>query len=226
MPSRPSADRRPALRYLSGYTHRVAISNRRLVVLKQGNVTFRWRDSAHANKQRLLTLPVDEFLRGFLLHLLPRGFMRIRTSASSPTGDALRCCRSASSCSRVQPALLLEPHRLMRITLAHPSTGTVPFVAAPCTSWNGSLRLNSGPVLHPSPHLCAARACNSSLDLSTCLGMPTVPTSHRACATNKITSSTIRSCFKTTYFCIVHGRDPPTPSTTLVLRSGPLVAIR
>ncbi len=67
-----------ALRYLSGYTHRVAISNRRLVALEQGNVTFRWRDSAHANKQRLLTLPVDEFLRRFLLHLLPRGFMRIR----------------------------------------------------------------------------------------------------------------------------------------------------
>ena len=67
-----------ALRYLSGYTHRVAISNRRLVALEQGNVTFRWRDSAHANKQRLLTLPLDEFLRRFLLHLLPRGFVRIR----------------------------------------------------------------------------------------------------------------------------------------------------
>src|SRR6266576_7271818 len=51
-----------ALRYLSGYTHRVAISNRRLVALEQGNVTFRWRDSAHGNKKRLLTLPIDEFL--------------------------------------------------------------------------------------------------------------------------------------------------------------------
>jgi Putative transposase len=67
-----------ALRYLSGYTHRVAISNRTLVALEQGGVTFRWRDSAHANKQRLLTLPADQFLRRFLLHLLPRGFMRIR----------------------------------------------------------------------------------------------------------------------------------------------------
>ena len=52
--------------------------NRRLVALEQGNVTFRWRDSAHANKKRLMTLPVDEFLRRFLLHLLPRGFVRIR----------------------------------------------------------------------------------------------------------------------------------------------------
>jgi hypothetical protein len=66
------------LRYLGAYTHRVAISNSRLVALSQGNVTFRWRDSAHGNKKRLMTLPVDEFLRRFLLHLLPRGFMRIR----------------------------------------------------------------------------------------------------------------------------------------------------
>jgi hypothetical protein len=66
------------LRYLGAYTHRVAISNHRLVALADGNVTFRWRDSAHGNKKRLMTVPVEEFLRRFLLHLLPRGFMRIR----------------------------------------------------------------------------------------------------------------------------------------------------
>jgi len=66
------------LRYLGAYTHRVAISNHRLVALADGNVTFRWRDSAHGNQKRLMTLPVEEFLRRFLLHLLPRGFMRIR----------------------------------------------------------------------------------------------------------------------------------------------------
>ena len=66
------------MRYLGAYTHRVAISNGRLVALEAGNVTFRWRDSAHGNKKRLMTLPVDEFLRRFLLHLLPRGFVRIR----------------------------------------------------------------------------------------------------------------------------------------------------
>jgi hypothetical protein len=66
------------LRYLGAYTHRVAISNHRLVALADGNVTFRWRDSAHGNKKRLMTLPVEEFLRRFLLHLLPRGFVRIR----------------------------------------------------------------------------------------------------------------------------------------------------
>jgi hypothetical protein len=53
-------------------------SNHRLVALTDSNITFRWRDSAHGNKKRIMTLPVDEFLRRFLLHLLPRGFVRIR----------------------------------------------------------------------------------------------------------------------------------------------------
>jgi hypothetical protein len=66
------------LRYLGAYTHRVAISNGRLIALANGKVTFRWRDSAHGNRKRIMALSVDEFLRRFLLHLLPRGFMRIR----------------------------------------------------------------------------------------------------------------------------------------------------
>ncbi len=75
---RPFGGPQHALLYLGAYTHRVAISNHRLVALKDGNVTFRWRDSAHGNQKKLMTLPVDEFLRRFLLHLLPRGFVRIR----------------------------------------------------------------------------------------------------------------------------------------------------
>jgi hypothetical protein len=66
------------LRYLGAYTHRVGISNSRLVSFLDDKVTFRWRDSAHKNNKRLLTLHVDEFLRRFLLHVLPRGFVRIR----------------------------------------------------------------------------------------------------------------------------------------------------
>jgi len=64
--------------YLGRYTHRVAISNHRLVSFVDGQVTFRWRDSAHHNEQKLMTLSVDEFLRRFLLHILPKGFVRIR----------------------------------------------------------------------------------------------------------------------------------------------------
>jgi Putative transposase/Transposase zinc-binding domain len=66
------------LQYLGRYTHRVAISNHRLVAFAEGKVTFRWRDSAHHNEQKLLTLSLDEFLRRFLLHVLPKGFVRIR----------------------------------------------------------------------------------------------------------------------------------------------------
>jgi hypothetical protein len=75
---RPFGGPEHVLRYLGAYTHRVAISNSRLVALSEGNVTFRWRDSAHGNKKRLMTLAVEEFLRRFLLHLLPPGFVRIR----------------------------------------------------------------------------------------------------------------------------------------------------
>src|SRR5713101_1521633 len=66
------------LHYLGRYTHRVAVSNHRLVTLLVGQVTFRWRDSAHNNQQRLMSVSLDEFLRRFLLHLLPKGFVRIR----------------------------------------------------------------------------------------------------------------------------------------------------
>jgi len=66
------------LQYLGRYTHRVAISNHRLIWLVDGQVTFRWRDSAHRNEQKLLTLSLDQFLRRFLWHVLPKGFVRIR----------------------------------------------------------------------------------------------------------------------------------------------------
>jgi hypothetical protein len=66
------------LHYLARYTHRVAMSNHRLVDFADGKVTFRWKDYAHGSKQRLMTLTSEEFLRRFLIHTLPRGFVRIR----------------------------------------------------------------------------------------------------------------------------------------------------
>ena len=75
---RPFGGPEHVLRYLGRYTHRVAISNHRLVSFAEGIVTLRWRDSAHNNEQKLLRLSLDEFLRRFLLHLLPEGFVRIR----------------------------------------------------------------------------------------------------------------------------------------------------
>ena len=66
------------LHYLARYTHRVAISNHRLIQLTDGQVTFRWKDYAHGSKKRKMTITAHEFLRRFLLHVLPKGFVRIR----------------------------------------------------------------------------------------------------------------------------------------------------
>jgi hypothetical protein len=66
------------LHYLARYTHRVAISNHRILAVNDSQVAFRWKDYAHHNKQRTMTLAGEEFLRRFLLHLLPRRFPRIR----------------------------------------------------------------------------------------------------------------------------------------------------
>jgi hypothetical protein len=66
------------LKYLARYTHRVAISNQRLVSLEHGKVTFRWKDYAKGNRLRQMTITAVEFIRRLMLHVLPRGFVKIR----------------------------------------------------------------------------------------------------------------------------------------------------
>jgi hypothetical protein len=66
------------LKYLSRYTHRSAIANHRIVAIEDGVVCFRWRDYAHQNQVKVMALPAVEFLRRFLLHVVPSGFKRIR----------------------------------------------------------------------------------------------------------------------------------------------------
>ena len=66
------------LEYLGRYTHRVAISNNRLLAIEDGQVRFRWKDYRDHDRQKTMTLDVDEFIRRFLLHVLPGGFHRIR----------------------------------------------------------------------------------------------------------------------------------------------------
>jgi hypothetical protein len=75
---RPFGGPEHVLQYLGNYTHRIAISNLRLLSLHDGYVSFRWRDSAHQNKQRVMELRVEEFCRRYFLHVLPPGFVRIR----------------------------------------------------------------------------------------------------------------------------------------------------
>jgi hypothetical protein len=98
------------LHYLGRYTHRVAISNHRLVSLTDGQVTFRWRDSAHHNEQKLLSLSLDEFLCRFLLHILPKGFVRIRNFgflANRKRATLLPLCLQLLGSAQQPPA---EPH--------------------------------------------------------------------------------------------------------------------
>ena len=75
---RPFAGPEQVLHYLGRYTHRIAISNARLVNLTNGVVRFRWKDYADRGRTKIMALAVEEFLRRFLLHVVPRGFVRIR----------------------------------------------------------------------------------------------------------------------------------------------------
>ena len=84
------------LKYLARYTHRVAISNGRLISVENGKVRFRWRDSRHNNRSSTMRLDGDEFIRRFLLHVLPAGFVKIRHFgflANRNRQQALEMCR-------------------------------------------------------------------------------------------------------------------------------------
>jgi hypothetical protein len=100
------------LDYLGRYTHRVAISNHRLIRLEDGQVTFRWHDYGDGNKQKLMTLKADEFIRRFLLHALPRGFVRIRHYgflANARREKNLRLCRQLLNVAAQPDTYVPEP---------------------------------------------------------------------------------------------------------------------
>jgi hypothetical protein len=74
----PFAGPEQVLAYVARYTHRVALSNNRLLDINEGKVRFHWKDYRNGNRQKTMTLAADEFIRRFLLHVLPEGFQRIR----------------------------------------------------------------------------------------------------------------------------------------------------
>jgi Putative transposase len=86
------------LHYLARYTHRVAVSNHRIVAFSDGRVTFRWKDYAHGSKQKLMILTAEEFLRRFLLHLLPPASSASASSDSWPAVGARSCCHLGENC--------------------------------------------------------------------------------------------------------------------------------
>jgi hypothetical protein len=108
------------LRYLGRYTHRVAISNHRLLAFDGEQITFRWKDYAHGNQQRLMTLSASEFLRRYVQHVLPHGFVRIR--------------QFGFLANRLRTAALTRIRQLLRHDAEQPTTKTVSTPAA--ATWN------------------------------------------------------------------------------------------
>ena len=116
---RPFGGPERVLKYLARYTHRVAISNSRLLELREGRVTFRYKDYADDHRQKTLTLDADEFLRRFVQHVLPKGFVKIRhygLLANNQRAARLALCRR----------LLLVAH----VAATVPSADTVPLEPA------------------------------------------------------------------------------------------------
>jgi Putative transposase len=159
---RPFGVPESVLQYLCRYTHRVAISNHRLVCLAEGKVTFRRRDSAHHNEQKLLTLSLDEFLRRILLRVLSKGLVHIRNFGF------LANRRRASTLPRCFQ-LLAQHHQ--------PSQRAPPvraiFRLAPCAMgrWKSShdSRL---PKTNSAPHLSRSRLPHeTTIDITNVLGV-------------------------------------------------------
>lgn len=122
---RPFAGPEQVLNYLGRYTHRVALSNDRLVEHGDGHACFRWKDYADHDRVKILTLETDEFLRRFLLHIVPRGFMRIRhfeLLANRTRRAALTLCRALLGQPPTEDAqpesVAVLMHRLTGIDLA------------------------------------------------------------------------------------------------------------
>ena len=94
----PFASAQHVLSYLGCHTHRVALSNDRLVALRAGQVVFRWHDRRRRNRPKVMTVAAEEFIRRFLLHVLPAGFLRIRhygvlgNRCRTPAGDLPSAC--------------------------------------------------------------------------------------------------------------------------------------
>lgn len=118
---RPFAGPEFVLQYLGRYTHRIAISNSRILGLQKGVVQFRWRDYRDHGRNKIMQLPAYEFLRRFLLHVLPRGFMRIRhfgLLANRHRKSKLERCRELLAAPPPLPAKLDESviERVKRLT--------------------------------------------------------------------------------------------------------------
>lgn len=146
------------LEYLGRYTHRVAISNNRLVGLKGGRVTFWWRDYSSGNKNKIMALDAQEFIRRFLLHILPDGFVKIRHyGILSNRGKAkLKKCREILGVVQEKADSVVGWEELyLKLT------GTDPRVCPQCGRGRMAVREMLRPPYHIAPARSAYRGLNS-----------------------------------------------------------------
>lgn len=109
---RPFAGPAQVLDYVGRYTHRVAISNNRLVSIDDGKVRFRWKDYRHGNRQKVMSLEAAEFIRRFLIHVLPDGFHRIRYFGflgNRHRARKLALCRELLGTAQAEPVAAEPP---------------------------------------------------------------------------------------------------------------------
>ena len=105
----PFAGPRQVLDYVGRYTHRVAISNNRILAIEEGSVRFQWKDYRDHDRQKTMTLPAEEFIRRFLIHVLPGGFQRIRYYgflANRHRHENLATCRRLLVMPAVDPQIV------------------------------------------------------------------------------------------------------------------------
>ncbi|KAF5067241.1 IS91 family transposase ISAzo26 [anaerobic digester metagenome] len=129
--------------YLGRYTHRVAISNNRLLNLKDGEVSFKWRDYRDSSRWKVMTLAAEEFIRRFLIHVLPPGFMKIRHFgflSSRGKQTKLPLCQKLTGTSLL-PKVKISTEKLLAKIL-----GRNPQICKSC-GFNGLLRTGLSPPI-------------------------------------------------------------------------------
>ena len=156
---RPFGGPKEVLRYLARYTHRVAISNRRLIACDDNGVTFKWKDYRLEGSERykLMTLPTHEFIRRFLIHVLPAGFHRIRYYGLLASG-----ARAANIArARNMLALPLIPIEAIKAATANPDEPKTPEHPCPCCGGRmviiETFQRGCSPTYQPAPPTSAIR---------------------------------------------------------------------
>jgi hypothetical protein len=156
---RPFGGPEEVLRYLARYTHRVAISNRRLIACDQNGVTFKWKDYRLEGSERykLMTLPTHEFIRRFLIHVLPAGFHRIRYYGLLTSG------MRADNIARARKMLTspLIPIDAIKATTTQPDEPKTPEHPCPCCGGRmviiETFQRGCSPAYQPAPPTSAIR---------------------------------------------------------------------